>query len=207
MLLTRSPLYSWDCSTLAFDLHVLGTPPALVLSQDQTLIVKFAVFSLAPSACLTQSALTGLRRIQSPVDLCLGLFSVAFGSRTEPLRSRSALLPTDNARRAHCPTVAQLGLTASLELVETILVCACTHYLVFKEPKLDQTDATPQTRSRAIPVPAEVTSGSTPDVALLGEPSKTLLRLDLLVKPFFRSPQFFDLEDSRLSGACEAGRP
>jgi hypothetical protein len=26
-----------DCSTFAFDLHVLGTPPALILSQDQTL--------------------------------------------------------------------------------------------------------------------------------------------------------------------------
>ncbi len=25
----------------AFDLHVLGTPPALILSQDQTLIKKF----------------------------------------------------------------------------------------------------------------------------------------------------------------------
>ena len=26
-----------DCSTFSFDLHVLGTPPALILSQDQTL--------------------------------------------------------------------------------------------------------------------------------------------------------------------------
>ena len=29
-----------DCSTFAFDLHVLGTPPALILSQDQTLMLK-----------------------------------------------------------------------------------------------------------------------------------------------------------------------
>jgi hypothetical protein len=28
-----------DCSTFAFDLHVLGTPPALILSQDQTLML------------------------------------------------------------------------------------------------------------------------------------------------------------------------
>ena len=34
-----------DCSTFAFDLHVLGTPPALILSQDQTLMLK-ALFSL-----------------------------------------------------------------------------------------------------------------------------------------------------------------
>ena len=35
VLLTRSPL---DCiATTSFDLHVLGTPPAFILSQDQTL--------------------------------------------------------------------------------------------------------------------------------------------------------------------------
>jgi hypothetical protein len=33
VLLTRPPLIPKD----AFDLHVLGTPPAFVLSQDQTL--------------------------------------------------------------------------------------------------------------------------------------------------------------------------
>jgi hypothetical protein len=32
-----------DCSTFAFDLHVLGTPPALILSQDQTLMFILAV--------------------------------------------------------------------------------------------------------------------------------------------------------------------
>ena len=37
MLLTRLPL---GIAT-SFDLHVLGTPPALVLSQDQTLHKKF----------------------------------------------------------------------------------------------------------------------------------------------------------------------
>ena len=38
MLLTRSPLYSpTRRQAFSFDLHVLGTPPALILSQDQTL--------------------------------------------------------------------------------------------------------------------------------------------------------------------------
>jgi hypothetical protein len=37
VLLTRLPL---GIAT-SFDLHVLGTPPALVLSQDQTLHKKF----------------------------------------------------------------------------------------------------------------------------------------------------------------------
>jgi hypothetical protein len=36
VLLTRAPLYS-SRRTFALDLHVLGTPPAFVLSQDQTL--------------------------------------------------------------------------------------------------------------------------------------------------------------------------
>ena len=38
VLLTRSPLYSPNRSrAFSFDLHVLDTPPAFVLSQDQTL--------------------------------------------------------------------------------------------------------------------------------------------------------------------------
>ncbi len=37
MLLTRSPLSAGANTDFSFDLHVLGTPPAFVLSQDQTL--------------------------------------------------------------------------------------------------------------------------------------------------------------------------
>ena len=38
MLLTRAPLYSPGLlPDFPFDLHVLGTPPAFILSQDQTL--------------------------------------------------------------------------------------------------------------------------------------------------------------------------
>jgi hypothetical protein len=40
VLLTRSPLYSPVLlPAFSFDLHVLGTPPALILSQDQTLML------------------------------------------------------------------------------------------------------------------------------------------------------------------------
>ena len=50
MLLTRSPLNKTEsiatASLIPFDLHVLGMPPAFVLSQDQTL--KFNLgFTLA----------------------------------------------------------------------------------------------------------------------------------------------------------------
>ena len=39
-----------DCSTFAFDLHVLGTPPALILSQDQTLMLNsLALLSSTPA--------------------------------------------------------------------------------------------------------------------------------------------------------------
>ena len=37
VLLTRPPLDSFPKELLSLDLHVLGTPPAFVLSQDQTL--------------------------------------------------------------------------------------------------------------------------------------------------------------------------
>ena len=40
MLLTRSPLINQASLVFSFDLHVLSTPPAFVLSQDQTLQTK-----------------------------------------------------------------------------------------------------------------------------------------------------------------------
>ncbi len=40
MLLTRSPLINGARTASSFDLHVLSTPPAFVLSQDQTLRTK-----------------------------------------------------------------------------------------------------------------------------------------------------------------------
>ncbi len=64
VLLTRSPLFFFRWSKLRwkkkrYDLHVLGTPPAFVLSQDQTLIkssnnlaiVKLNLFASILLAC------------------------------------------------------------------------------------------------------------------------------------------------------------
>ena len=45
VLRTRAPLYS-PLRAFSLDLHVLGTPPAFVLSQDQTLQLR--VFSCLP---------------------------------------------------------------------------------------------------------------------------------------------------------------
>jgi hypothetical protein len=48
-----------DCSTFAFDLHVLGTPPALILSQDQTLMLNSSPFAPPASAgALRDNSLT-----------------------------------------------------------------------------------------------------------------------------------------------------
>ena len=44
-LLTRAPVYSGYCYPFLLDLHVLGTPPAFVLSQDQTLRCIFYIYS------------------------------------------------------------------------------------------------------------------------------------------------------------------
>ena len=45
-LLTRPPLSFREQAPLAsFDLHVLSTPPAFILSQDQTLIKKFVILT------------------------------------------------------------------------------------------------------------------------------------------------------------------
>jgi hypothetical protein len=40
VLLTRSPLSPQTNPRIPFDLHVLSTPPAFILSQDQTLRKK-----------------------------------------------------------------------------------------------------------------------------------------------------------------------
>ena len=71
-LLTRSPLSCIQASSPAtpFDLHVLSTPPAFVLSQDQTLVFNpqsgFYWFSPAPRSKLI-SELT----VVSPQSLCI----------------------------------------------------------------------------------------------------------------------------------------
>ena len=44
-LLTRPPLNYYPKIIIPLDLHVLSTPPAFILSQDQTLNFKFNLFS------------------------------------------------------------------------------------------------------------------------------------------------------------------
>ncbi len=61
-LLTRAPLEYPPKGAFPFDLHVLSTPPAFVLSQDQTL--QFKSFPVDPSLRVGQS------RIAERAGLC-----------------------------------------------------------------------------------------------------------------------------------------
>ena len=66
MLLTRAPLSSHPKTRLPFDLHVLGTPPAFILSQDQTLRMILTGL-LSFMFVLTSSSLLFFFRLHSSV--------------------------------------------------------------------------------------------------------------------------------------------
>ena len=61
VLLTRPPLGSSPKGISSLDLHVLGTPPAFVLSQDQTLNKKFNLSQITLSLSFkTSKRIAGL---------------------------------------------------------------------------------------------------------------------------------------------------
>ena len=55
VLLTRPPLASLPKEIHSLDLHVLGTPPAFVLSQDQTLMFNSIAWMFAKASKLSLS--------------------------------------------------------------------------------------------------------------------------------------------------------
>ena len=67
-LLTRPPLtwLSLGFKSSPFDLHVLGTPPAFILSQDQTLMLKVLQLQVYPASCYLA---VHLRFLQSHPEL------------------------------------------------------------------------------------------------------------------------------------------
>ncbi len=65
MLLTRSPLGHPPEGGASLDLHVLSTPPAFVLSQDQTL--REGIWTADANVGLSTQKVTVLRRFQSLV--------------------------------------------------------------------------------------------------------------------------------------------
>jgi hypothetical protein len=118
-----------DCSTFAFDLHVLGTPPALILSQDQTLMLRSSpIHSPACAGSLRDNLLTrgrfGFCVVQSVLSIR--------GRRQSP--SHGLTTPVDRLMRRHALTLCPPPGSLTRALGVTGLLCACTHYLVFKEP-------------------------------------------------------------------------
>jgi hypothetical protein len=76
VLLTRAPLYSTSRRTcFSYDLHVLGTPPALALSQDQTL--QFKLKKLNPSILLFSFQRSTGIRAHSPAPFIIPQYLVA----------------------------------------------------------------------------------------------------------------------------------
>ena len=68
-LLTRPPLsHSKQAPSASFDLHVLGTPPAFVLSQDQTLN-KFYLRTLSDLETIYRSLFPALKEISQNVSV------------------------------------------------------------------------------------------------------------------------------------------
>ena len=89
MLRTRSPVYS-PLRAFSLDLHVLGTPPAFVLSQDQTLQLRIRFPSAFPRSApgyrgARDSALKALRCPQYLRGL-----AIQFSETDEPFRLRTS---------------------------------------------------------------------------------------------------------------------
>ena len=130
MLLTRSPLNREPKPPVAFDLHVLGTPPALILSQDQTLKLNSLA---APGTHRTGRSPHFANQRQrnlltrAPVDLALALFCTVEAAPAYSFRvHRSRRLPrrrTEVRRREDKLTLDGSASTTSRSLRRDISLC------------------------------------------------------------------------------------
>jgi hypothetical protein len=98
VLRTRSPVYS-SLRTFSLDLHVLGTPPAFVLSQDQTLQLFLLVcsHSLLPGFRKTKArsytqSIANLRNLF--VVFCSSVFKDRTATATTPYSLPTAGAPS-----------------------------------------------------------------------------------------------------------------
>jgi hypothetical protein len=80
VLLTRPPLTSPPKERSPSDLHVLGTPPALILSQDQTLSHSSWLIELDFTASsVDRRSSVGLRAASGPLDPSTSRLSIDVG--------------------------------------------------------------------------------------------------------------------------------
>ena len=171
-----------DCSTFAFDLHVLGTPPALILSQDQTLMLNSSA-PLAALARLASASTTRLTRgrfigscVVQSVLIESGSSPVAFARTENSGRPVNAMPPADS----HCLKPSRLLRRA--EPLDGLCVLA-------RLSSFQRTDGSapvaPYPTSRLDPT-AQVLPGRPRRLsaaARLGEPSEVTSRALALVNP------------------------
>ena len=127
MLLTRSPLIhpaSWASS---FDLHVLSTPPAFVLSQDQTLRQKYL-----------QTSKTGRRTITKHISrLAHQKVNKSKQTTTQPPLTQH---PRKDTKQTETRTAIQTNMAS--KFTNTLLSSQTTHHTNQPNPK--QTQAQPR---------------------------------------------------------------
>jgi hypothetical protein len=118
VLRTRAPLYS-PLRAFSLDLHVLGTPPAFVLSQDQTLQLR--VFSCLPPLTRRAGMCFGMicklkeMRDRIPSYACYSVFKDRASSLgSSDLLSSRALTAAESRRLPFC--VKEDGVTTSAVL-------------------------------------------------------------------------------------------
>jgi hypothetical protein len=115
-----------DCSTFAFDLHVLGTPPALILSQDQTLMLKSSPFEPLTSKGSRCEESNSLTRGRLALRCSIRCRSMSWSPPVASARTDDSGQPLAATPRA--------GLLSHVPCGTIDGLCACTHYPVFKEP-------------------------------------------------------------------------
>src|SRR5439155_21360481 len=109
------------CGAFAFDLHVLGTPPALILSQDQTLMLQAFALRIARIRGLAQDG-TVLTRDRYGSAL---FQSVGHCGSPPIVSARTDSLDRSTLRRRTLTLI--LSDSARLrELRRDRVVCACT---------------------------------------------------------------------------------
>ena len=89
MLLTRSPLIHPASWASAFDLHVLSTPPAFVLSQDQTLRTKTKTLKPRKTNQKTRSAIPTKNTQKQKTGIKQKQTNTLSSSQTTPTHSKA----------------------------------------------------------------------------------------------------------------------
>ena len=104
MLLTRSPLEYPASRAFPFDLHVLSTPPAFVLSQDQTLHKKISEQN--PKQAVKSPKPNKRTNHHKPHNnaACAGVQKITTKKNTVPSTRRGQKEETKKVEHNHMPT-------------------------------------------------------------------------------------------------------